>query len=99
MILRNRDLNVQQNGAEQAGQQQKRKGSLQGGQNAAVKRQAAHLIINNKEQEPSSREQVEPKPKRTCRDAQSSSILQVFFEFNKLKNWRRNAQKFGFIQK
>ena len=91
MILRNRDLNVQQNGAEQAGQQQKRKGSLQGGQNAAVKRQAAHLIVNNKEQqEPSSREQVEPKPKRTCRDAQSASILQVF-DFNKLKNWRKNA--------
>jgi hypothetical protein len=77
MILRNRNLNVQQkDGDDAAGQQQqKRKGSSGGGFGpAAVKRQAAHLII--KEEAIKEPQKDEPKPKRTCH-TQSNSIVQV----------------------
>jgi hypothetical protein len=78
MILRNRDLNIQQ---QKEADQQKRKATTQLGlNNGPVKRQAAHLI---KEEQ---KEQNEPKPKRTCKDGQNSnSILQVHIHFMLLK--------------
>jgi hypothetical protein len=66
MILRSRNLNVQE-GEQQA--QRKNQGP------AAVKRQAAHLVVNKDETLES---KDGPEPKRTCRDQQHSSILQDF---------------------
>lgn len=77
MILRNRDLNIQQ---QKEADQQKRKATTQLGlNNGPVKRQAAHLI---KEEQ---KEQNEPKPKRTCNGQNSNSILQVYINFMLLK--------------
>ena len=59
MILRNRDLNVQQKDNEQ-----QRKKSTQG-VNAATKRQAARIIKDDKENKKNGSKD-EPQPKRVC---------------------------------
>jgi len=69
MILRNRDLNVQQKDNEQ-----NRKKSTQG-VNAATKRQAARIIKDDKETKKNGSKD-EPKPKRAC-TAVASPVIPV----------------------